>query len=78
MRWKCLHERELALPPGQVGRDQLADIGIYGEVARRVDAGDDAGEHADDDDRPRMACANPDNLRKLGSQHGSISPGRAG
>ncbi len=37
---KSLRECEFLLAPGQIGREQLVDIGINGEVMRHIDAGD--------------------------------------
>jgi hypothetical protein len=51
-----LVEGDLALPPGRVARDQLADVARDGEMARRVDRRADAkrgGQNGDGPGGPR-------------------------
>ena len=52
---KELIELFLLLAPGQRARQQLARVGVDGDMARDVDAGEDGGDQEGGNDDPRMA-----------------------
>ena len=57
---ECLHELKGALGPGQLGREQLVDVGFDREMPRRVDRGESRQPDGQDDHRPGMARAQRD------------------
>ncbi len=67
---KRRHELIGALRPGQLGREQLFDVGGDREVPRGVDGAKAGQGGAQQDDRPGMAGAQLDEANDRRSQHG--------
>ena len=55
-----LVEGRLALPPGQILRDQLVDVGVDGEIAGRVQPPDDTQKYCQSNDLPSVTGAGID------------------
>ena len=66
---KRLLEGRLALPPVDMGRDQLVDVGRHGEMRRRIPARQDGKQKRHADHRPGMLRAKTDCADDKGSDH---------
>ena len=64
---ECLLERHLALPPRNVGGNQLVDVGGHGKMRRRVPRRCDGQYERHADDRPRIVHAKIDRADDKGS-----------
>ena len=65
-------ELDLLLAPGERTRQELAAIGVDGDVARDIAAGEDPSDEKGGNDDPRMTGRQPHDPRDRGNEGGAV------